>query len=378
MCIVDIVGVLSATMTSLLERPSAAAPAATAVVTAPTVTGQAAPPPQPRERDPWPDNAKLVLVGLVVLGHTLSRGIQQTVPSAHALYLFVYLFHMPAFVFLAGHFAHARTLTRPALQKIVTRVLAPYVIFTVIYAVVRAVTTGHHVRIDLVNPWWLLWFLPALAGWRLLSPVLLNLRAPVTVALLIGLGSGMLERVGAPFTLARILALLPFFVLGATTPPDWLRLLRYPSLRWAGAVVLAGTAVAVALLHTRVDGAWDALFWNGSYAAQGVGTVEGLLTRAALYVVGAALTFSVLAVIPGGRRWYTAIGAASLYVYLLHGFAVRAAAKSGLLDEVTSWWTVGLVVVATGALALALGSPPVRRLARPLVEPRLRWLLRPL
>lgn len=59
-------------------------------------------PPPPPGRDPWPDNAKLVLVGLVVLGHTLSRGIQQSVPSAHALYLFVYLFHMPAFVFLAA------------------------------------------------------------------------------------------------------------------------------------------------------------------------------------------------------------------------------------------------------------------------------------
>jgi fucose 4-O-acetylase-like acetyltransferase len=361
-------------MTSLLQRPSADAPAATA----PTVDGKPAHQQQPSERDPWPDNARLLLIGLVVIGHTLSRGIQQTVPSAHALYLFIYLFHMPAFVFLAGHFAHARALTPSALQKIVTRVLAPYVIFTVIYAVVRAVTTGHHVRIDLVNPWWLLWFLPALAGWRLLSPVLLNLRAPITIAILIGLGSGMLERVGAAFTLARILALLPFFVLGATTPPDWLRLVRYPRLRWAGAVVLAGTAIAVALLHTRIEGSWQALFWNGSYAVQGVGTVEGILTRLALYVVGAALTFSVLAVVPAGRRWYTAIGAASLYVYLLHGFVVRAAAQSGLLDRVTSWWTVALVVVGAGAVVVALGSPPVRRLTRPLVEPRLKPLLRPL
>ena len=56
----------------------------------------------------------------------------------------------------------------------------------------------------------------------------------------------MLERVGPAFSLARILALLPFFVLGAMTPPDWLRLLRYPELRWAGALVLAGTAIAVA------------------------------------------------------------------------------------------------------------------------------------
>jgi fucose 4-O-acetylase-like acetyltransferase len=329
-----------------------------------------------RRRDPWPDNVKLVLVGLVVLGHTLSRGIQQSVPSAHALYVFVYLFHIPAFVFVAGHFARSRELSPRALQTMVTRLLVPYVLFTVLYAVVRAAATGHHVRIDLVDPWWLLWFLPALAGWRLLTPLLLNLRAPLTVAVLVGLGAGMLERVGSAFTLSRILALLPFFVLGAITPPDWLRLLRSRELRATGALVLTVTAALVVALHDRVDGAWQPLFWNDDYAAMDMSAGEGLLTRLALYAVGTALTLSVLAVVPGRRRWYTAVGAASLYVYLLHGFAVRAAAKSGLLDQVSSWPLIAAVVVATAGLTLLLGSPAVRRLARPVVEPRLDWLLR--
>ena len=356
-------------MTALLERTAATSSPTTEARTA-TAPGAAG------RRDPWPDNVRLVLIGLVVLGHTLSRGIQQSVPSAHALYLFVYLFHIPAFVFVAGHFARSRELTPRALQTIVTRLLAPYVLFTVLYAVVRAVATGHHVRVDLVDPWWLLWFLPALAGWRLLAPLVLNLRAPVTVAVLVGLGAGMLERVGSAFTLARIVALLPFFVLGAVTPPDWLRLLRTRELRAAGAVVLTVTAALVAVLHDRVEGAWQPLFWNDDYAALDVSAGEGLLTRLALYVVGAVLTLSVLAVVPGRRRWYTAVGAASLYVYLLHGFVVRAAAKSGLLDHVTSWPLVAAVVVAVGALTLVLGAGPVRRLTRPLVEPRLRWLLR--
>jgi fucose 4-O-acetylase-like acetyltransferase len=181
---------------------------------------------------------------------------------------------------------------------------------------------------------------------------------------------------GPLFILSRILALLPFFVLGASTPPDWLRLLRTRELRAAGAVLLAATAAAVALLHGRVDGAWSALFWDHSYAAQHVDAVHGLLIRLALYAVGAALTFAVLAVVPGRRRWYTAVGTASLYVYLLHGFVVRGAARSGLLDHVTSWPAVLLPVLAAGGLTLVLGSTPVRRVARPFVEPGLRPLLR--
>jgi fucose 4-O-acetylase-like acetyltransferase len=104
--------------------------------------------------------------------------------------------------------------------------------------------------------------------------------------------------------------------------------------------------------------------------------IQRLLVRLALYAVGTALTLSVLAVVPGRRRWYTAVGAASLYVYLLHGFVVRAAARSGLLDQVTAWPLVAGVVLAAAGVTLLLGSGPVRRLTRPLVEPRLDGLLR--
>ena len=160
---------------------------------------------------------------------------------------------------------------------------------TVLYAVVRAGTTGHHVRVDLGEPV-VAPLVPARAGGlaaaragaahpagpghdrRAHRPRLGHARAG-RAGLHPGPGAG---------------AAASFFVLGAMTPPSWLRLLRRRELRWAGAVVLAGTAIAVAVLRARVDGAWQALFWNDSYAARAVKPVHGLLTRAMLYLVGAA------------------------------------------------------------------------------------------
>jgi fucose 4-O-acetylase-like acetyltransferase len=83
----------------------------------------------------------------------------------------------------------------------------------------------------------------------------------------------------------------------------------------------------------------------------------------------------VLAVVPTRRSWLTAIGAATLHIYLLHGFLVRGASSFHVLDHVAG--TVGLivlVVVTTGA-CLVLGSPLVRMLAQPFVEPKLTWLM---
>jgi fucose 4-O-acetylase-like acetyltransferase len=326
-------------------------------------------------RDPWPDNAKLALIVLVAVGHLLSKGITGRVPAASALYVWIYLFHMPAFIFLAGYFSRGRTLSERTLQSVVTRLLVPFVIFTVLYAVALRLGTGQALRIDVVDPYWLLWFLPALAAWRLLVPIYLNLRWPLAIAVGIGLGVGMLDRIAQDFTLSRIFALAPFFVLGALTTPERLRALQQPLARVVGAAVLVLALAVIAVWHERI-GTPSAIYWNDDYAAQGLTTLPGLGVRLLMYVVGTVLLLAVLAVVPTRRTWLTGIGAASLYVYLLHGFLVRGASSVGLLDHVTNLAGVAALVVVSTGVCLLLGSPPVRRLTRPFVEPRLQWLLR--
>jgi fucose 4-O-acetylase-like acetyltransferase len=327
-------------------------------------------------RDPWPDNTKLVLIVLVAIGHLLSKGVTDRVPAAHALYVWIYLFHMPAFIFLAGFFSGGREISARSLRGIVTRLLVPYLVFTVLYSVAVSAVQGDGLRVDVVNPYWLLWFLPALAAWRLLTPIYLNLRWPLAVSVVIGLGAGMLDRVAADFTLSRILALAPFFVLGALATPDRLRMLQRPVARLAGAAVLLTSFSVVALLHEHI-GTPGALFWDQGYEAQGLGTFAGMDSRILMYVIGTVLLLAVLAVVPTRRSWLTGIGAASLYVYLLHGFLVRGASSFHVLDHVESTMGIAVLVVVATGVCLALGSPPVRKLTRPLIEPRLTWLMRP-
>ena len=49
------------------------------------------------------DNAKVLLVLLVVVGHFLTPTKGSSVPLADSLYLWIFLFHMPAFAFVMGH-----------------------------------------------------------------------------------------------------------------------------------------------------------------------------------------------------------------------------------------------------------------------------------
>jgi peptidoglycan/LPS O-acetylase OafA/YrhL len=66
-----------------------------------------------------------------------------------------------------------------------------------------------------------------------------------------------------------------------------------------------------------------------------------------------------------------------MYVYLLHSFVLYPFRESGVLrDAEPTWLWLPLVVVASILIALGLATAPVRRVFRPLVEPRPAWLFR--
>lgn len=349
--------------TSTVDRP----------VEAPGVPAEQ--PASPSARDPWLDNAKYWLIVLVVVGHAVAVDVSRQVPAAHALYLWIYSFHMPAFIFVAGLLGRSRSVEPRHLRSLVTRVVAPYLIFSVVYAGLVAVHDGRPPRVDLVNPQWLLWFLPALLFWRLTTPMVLTLRWPLLVSVTVGLGAGLIDRIGSELTLSRALSLAPFFVAGATAGPWLLPHLRRPAVRWAGGAVLAASLVAALALHDHVRGTPGAFYWDAGYAGQGLPAVQGLLVRAGMYAVGATMLVALLAVVPRRRSWTTAVGAASLYVYLLHGLVVRVFRWGPLDSHVRDVPTLLLLVLASVAVASLLGSKLVRVPLRPLVEPRLTWLL---
>src|SRR5690625_7982549 len=55
---------------------------------------------RPRQRDPYFDNVRAVLITFVVIGHAL-EGMSSNLGDA--VYLWIYSFHMPAFVIVTGY-----------------------------------------------------------------------------------------------------------------------------------------------------------------------------------------------------------------------------------------------------------------------------------
>lgn len=316
------------------------------------------------------ENARGVLIALVVMGHSMEPLLARE-PLAQALYTALYLFHIPAFAFLSGHLSRAEW-DRKALASIAWSLLAPLVIFQVLYVAFDAWVLGRGTsRIWLVQPYWLLWFLWSLACWRLVLPLLRRLPAPMLVSVLIAVGAGLLPWVGYLFGLSRTLVFLPCFVAGYLVRREWLLHASPRNRVLAGALFAALGGLVWAIATGRVaapNPQW--LYGSASYAALGVAPLKGMAMRLALLAGSLALTWAVFMLCPRSDGALTRLGARSLPPFLLHGFVVRGVEKAGGFSLLHGPPAVLLALAGGAVLAVLLSHPLVVGVTRPLWEPR--------
>jgi fucose 4-O-acetylase-like acetyltransferase len=334
----------------------------------PTPATESAPAPPASRRDPWFDNAKMLLVTLVVVGHSLT--LLPHGEGRHTLYYFLYLWHMPAFVMVTGYLSRSFTWSPRKLGRLVTTVAVPYVVFEAALSTFRAEVGGEGSRATenlFIEPHWPMWFLAVLFLWRLATPVLKAAPSPLVLAVLLSLVGGVLD--GDTLDIGRALGMLPFFALGLHARREHLDLLRSGPVRVAAGVVVALAALASLYLDDVISTEW--LYYRSGYGQIGVSFAEGVATRLFLLLFSGVVALSVLALVPRFGGWFARLGAATMVVYLFHGFFVKGA----IYVDAFSWAPVRphlallTAVAASVVLALALAAPPVARRLNVLVDP---------
>ncbi|GAB2444665.1 acyltransferase family protein [Nocardioides hungaricus] len=321
----------------------------------------------PATRDPWFDNAKMALVTLVVVGHAWVLLPDNEVTNH--FYDFLYAWHVPAFVLVTGYLSRSFTWTRVRLWQLFRTVVVPYLLFESAIALFRILVGGERLDDLFRDPHWPMWFLAALFFWRLLTPILRPMPAGLVVAVVVSLVAGMYA--GDTLDLARVLGLLPFFVMGLKATPERLELLRRPAVR-AGAV---GVFVAIWIATTWTD-SWAStewLYYRSRYDEMGYADdLHALLVRALVLAIGTLGALAFLALVPRVNGWFTTMGTFSLVVYLFHGFVVKGADYAGYdtwADANPLAITFGVTTLAAVLLALLLAWRPVAARLQELVDP---------
>ncbi len=298
---------------------------------------------KPAERIYW-DNMKGFLILLVVFGHLL-----ECFPdgSRDSVYKLIYVFHMPLFVFCSGY------LGRYSPRKILKGLL--------LYLVLQLSCCMFTFReIQITTPVWILWYLPALAVWRMLLPFLEECRGRARLLVIAALVAcaclvGFDNTIGYYAGLSRIIVFFPYFAAGyyvkryfqdreTESMASWLYGRRTePVLRLF--IALFFLLLSGVFLHFApwVKAEW--LYGAHSYQSGGY----SLWFRGAQYLMAVVFGSAILAVMPQKKTLFTIFGQKSLSIYLLHG--VAADMLKPVLSEAVSATALRYAVSAVLALA---------------------------
>lgn len=323
------------------------------------------PPPTKTPRDPLLDNARAILITLVVVGHAIES---MDTELSNIIYTWIYSFHMPAFVAISGFLSRSYNNEPKQVARLLTGLLVPYLIFQTLHALEQDLLKGNDIGFTLWDPVWTLWFLMALIAWRLLTPLLRTLRYPLIFAVTISVLAPLDDGLDSTLSLARILSFLPFFTLGLLCTPEFLGKVR----KWRGARPVGIAALVGALLfaaYTHEMFSTSIFTMSLSYDERDMSALYGVTTRVLALASGTVLTAAIIMATPRRNYWFTVIGKRSLTVYLVHSMILEFPRQLDWFVDLSGSGVTVLVILGAVLLTLLLSSGPVDR--------ALSWLTSP-
>ncbi|MGG3573148.1 acyltransferase family protein [Bacillus gobiensis] len=317
-----------------------------------------------KNREPYFDNAKFLLVFLVVFGHIIQSYISSNEFMLN-IYKFVYTFHMPAFILVSGYFSKGFN-RHGYIKKITYKLIFPYLIFQAIYTIYNHFIQDSKIKLNPFDPEWSLWFLISLFCWNLLLFLFTKIppKLAFTVSLVIALTVGYVDFVNHVLSLSRTLVFFPIFLAGYYLKKEHFDKIRTMKSKLTSIAML--TVVFICCLLIQFDYTW--LFGSKPYSYFGEPGVISLVERLGFYCLTFVATFSFLAIIPEKKYFFTRWGTRTLYVYLLHGFAIKFFRHSSTMEWLHNYESLLMVTLLAAVLTCLLSTTFVKKLAEPVIE----------
>lgn len=164
-------------------------------------------------RDDRIDAVKFWLIVLVIAGHVFLKKEFAVSTACVVLWKWIYIFHMPLFIFLSGYFSRKKDMKSfwPSIWKI-SEPLIIFQIIALLFYVDNLSIKG------ILTPWYVLWYLLSLIYWRLMlqfipDKILKHKKIVIVSMFCISILAGFLP-LGRILSLQRTLAFMPFFFIG--------------------------------------------------------------------------------------------------------------------------------------------------------------------
>lgn len=320
------------------------------------------------------DNAKFLLILLVVIGHFVDLYTKNSA-SAKSLFLFIYLFHMPAFIFLAGLFGK-----RTVREKRYDKILGYFVLFAVmkIFIYMTRILLGQSPSFKILSESGVPWFIFAIAIFYLITIGLRDYKPQyvLTVSICLACFVGYDNAIGDFLCLSRVIVFYPFFYLGySLTADEILILAKRVEVRMLSIIFLCVLAT-LSIVYI------DQLYWlrplftgRNPFEKLLYFSEYGCFLRLGWYLASGLTVLAFLAVVPERRTFFTALGSRTIQVYALHRPVIYIWQVYNIDSFMVAIWpthwkilTLTFSVLLTFLLSTKIFSKPFNWIMNPLVK----------
>ncbi len=268
------------------------------------------------DRDARIDSIKFFLIFCVALGHCFGEFWDK--PYVLPTYNFIYLFHMPLFIFLSGYFTKKRSLHSRDFWISELKLLETFIVFNFIHKIPTFFTEPIELQ-DLIVPSWSLWYLLSLICWRFLIQIMAstfkNRKVLITVAFLLGALIGFSTLSGA-LSIQRTFCFFPFFVAGyCVAQNNFIEKIRSVNHIFAIAICAVTVIACFGFLNFDIH---HVIWGLHPYEEFDVAVGYAFSLRLAFYVVALSLCFSIINLFSFKSPFMAKEGRNTLVYYMYH------------------------------------------------------------
>ena len=275
------------------------------------------------------DNLKVILIFFVVFGHVIEYYINDN-SILMTLYIFIYIFHMPLFIFISGYLS--KNFYRMK-RKAIRNLLIPYIIFNMIWYTAVYIGT-RRAMFSVLYPGWTLWYLLSLFFWRITLKYLIKFKHILLLSFIAGVLVGLIPSIGSILSISRTIVFLPFFLLGYYTTEE--HLIKSFKSEYAITGILVFLLVAIYIVKNDLFN-YKFLYNSYSYNALEVSLFEGTIFRIFLYFGAIIFSICVINLVPRKEQFFSKIGKATMNIYVFHIYLVM------LVYFFIPKWNIGLL-----------------------------------
>lgn len=319
------------------------------------------------------DNAKYFMIMLVVLAH-FTDVYSKTSGLLRGVTLFIYAFHMPAFIFVSGLFCGGAVRSRSFPVKKIIPYFKLFLLVQILIYVSVKLTVYPSYRLSFITINTAAWFAFAVFVFYIITWLIsgISIRYTLPVSIFLACFSGYFDNIGDILCLSRIVVFYPFFLAGSLVSYDNAeKLLDRKTVKIASALFIILAAAAVYIVLSCDENAYKFLLslFRGRFsfsiiasAAPFEPALPWYAVRAAHLLLASLLSLAFFSLTPRNESLFSHFGQRTTAVYVLH-MPVLYILRRINIDEClikifgNSWDAVYLLIPAAVTVILSAEFP---------------------